>query len=457
MATWKKIALETTAVSFSDLTLTSLSNQASEATALMIDGSNVVGTRELGSNAFNSTTIGTTTNALTDGTGIADFTFDGSGAAVVATNDSQIVHDNLSGFVSNEHINHTSVDIATAAATSGLSGGGDISSTRNLVVDIAGTTLLDENAATDDEVLIYDTDAGALKSVTVANLVATAGAVDTVQLTSDSGNTGADAGTVAHTITGLAESGIATSVSGNTLSIDLNISSLSNALAWDSAVDADLILVDDGANGTSKKMTLGALIDFAQDPTTGVQSLANSQLANNTITIGSTGVALGGTSTTLAGMTAIDFTDADHTIAASMGSGSTLTLGGASSTVLIAGDLQVTGNTETISSTELLVEDKTVTLADGGNSAATGDHSGIIIDTSSTAANRAEFVWKNTGIGVAGWQFKDDGASASFPDMGVAALTIGAADPTSTIMPVGSLFYNDGTSENEGLYLYTTT
>jgi len=38
-----------------DLTLTDLANQASEATALVIDGSNVVGTRELGSNAFNST------------------------------------------------------------------------------------------------------------------------------------------------------------------------------------------------------------------------------------------------------------------------------------------------------------------------------------------------------------------------------------------------------------------
>ena len=52
MASWKKIALETTAVSFSDLTLTSLSAQNSEATALMINGSNVVGTRELGLLAF---------------------------------------------------------------------------------------------------------------------------------------------------------------------------------------------------------------------------------------------------------------------------------------------------------------------------------------------------------------------------------------------------------------------
>jgi hypothetical protein len=48
-------------VSTPNLTLTSLSNQASEATALMINGSSVVGTRELGSNAFNSTAFSTGT------------------------------------------------------------------------------------------------------------------------------------------------------------------------------------------------------------------------------------------------------------------------------------------------------------------------------------------------------------------------------------------------------------
>ena len=42
-----------------------------------------------------------------------------------------IDHDSLSGFVANEHINHTSVDITAGA---GLTGGGDISSTRKLAV-----------------------------------------------------------------------------------------------------------------------------------------------------------------------------------------------------------------------------------------------------------------------------------------------------------------------------------
>ena len=83
MASWKKIIVSGSSAELSALSLSGLSNQGSEATSVMINGSGVVGTRELGSNAFTSTTIGTTTNALTDGNGIADFTFNGSGAASV--------------------------------------------------------------------------------------------------------------------------------------------------------------------------------------------------------------------------------------------------------------------------------------------------------------------------------------------------------------------------------------
>jgi len=54
---------------FDTLKLKSLSNQSSEATAVVINGSNVVGTRELGSNAFTSTTIPTNNNQLTNGAG----------------------------------------------------------------------------------------------------------------------------------------------------------------------------------------------------------------------------------------------------------------------------------------------------------------------------------------------------------------------------------------------------
>ena len=47
------------------LTLSSLSTQSSEATAVMIDGSGIIGTRELGSNAFNSTSYLTGNQTIT--------------------------------------------------------------------------------------------------------------------------------------------------------------------------------------------------------------------------------------------------------------------------------------------------------------------------------------------------------------------------------------------------------
>ena len=58
------------AINFLDgISINGLSAQNSEATALTINSSNVVGTRELGSNAFNSTTIPTNNNQLTNGEG----------------------------------------------------------------------------------------------------------------------------------------------------------------------------------------------------------------------------------------------------------------------------------------------------------------------------------------------------------------------------------------------------
>ena len=84
--------------------------------------------------------------------------------------ESSLNHDALSGFVANEHIDHSSVQIATAA-DSGLTGGGDITTTRNLSVDIAGTTE-ETSAADNDEILVQDTSAGALRSMSRSNFLA---------------------------------------------------------------------------------------------------------------------------------------------------------------------------------------------------------------------------------------------------------------------------------------------
>ena len=101
--------------------------------------------------ALGTDTSGNYVDNVTGGNGIAVTGSAGEGwepaVAVVAntgitanssgvfTNDSQIEHDSLSGFVANEHINHTSV---TLTAGNGLTGGGNIAASRSFAV-VGGT------------------------------------------------------------------------------------------------------------------------------------------------------------------------------------------------------------------------------------------------------------------------------------------------------------------------------
>jgi len=89
-----------------------------------------------GTLAYNASTGVITYNGITDaqvrgklsgGTGI---TYN-SGTGAITTTDGDIVHDNLSGFVANKHIDHTNVYLATGT---GLTGGGNIATTRTLNV-----------------------------------------------------------------------------------------------------------------------------------------------------------------------------------------------------------------------------------------------------------------------------------------------------------------------------------
>lgn len=108
---------------------------------------------------------------LTDSASI-DFTYNDAGPTIsAAVLPAGVDHDQLLNFVANEHVDHTTVQIATAANTSGLAGGGTIAATRNLSVDINGTTA-ETSADNADKVLIYDNSATALKSMTRSNFLA---------------------------------------------------------------------------------------------------------------------------------------------------------------------------------------------------------------------------------------------------------------------------------------------
>ena len=109
-------------------------------------------------------------NILND-TASIDFTYnDGSPSISASVIPGGVDHDSLLNFVANEHVDHSTVQIATAANTSGLTGGGDITTTRNLSVDINSTTA-ETSADNADKILIYDNSASALKSMTRANFL----------------------------------------------------------------------------------------------------------------------------------------------------------------------------------------------------------------------------------------------------------------------------------------------
>lgn len=100
--------------------------------------------------------------------------------------ESKVDHDALNNFVANEHVDHSSVNINTNA-DSGLTGGGDITASRTLSVDINGTTS-ESSVADGDEILVYDVSAGALRKMTRSDFVGSPGAsVGDISETSFSG------------------------------------------------------------------------------------------------------------------------------------------------------------------------------------------------------------------------------------------------------------------------------
>ena len=78
---------------------------------------------------------------LTAGTGLSKSYDDAGNTLTLTTDDSAIVHDSLSGFVANEHIDHSAVSITAGA---GLTGGGTIAATRT--VNVGAGSYINVNA-----------------------------------------------------------------------------------------------------------------------------------------------------------------------------------------------------------------------------------------------------------------------------------------------------------------------
>ena len=174
---------------------------------------------------------------------------------------------------------------------------------------------------------------------------------------------------------------------------------------------------------------------------------------------GGTNINISGTSTTepevnldasITGMTGIDFTAASASIAASIGA-NTLTLGGSSSTVSIAGDLEVQGTTTTINSTTVEVADKLIKLANVDTpTVTTANGGGIQVEASATEAEWPEVKWNNGGA-LSGWTVANYTATAN-ADLPVSVMSHAEGAPSANVAGVGSFYYD--TTNNE-LYLQT--
>jgi hypothetical protein len=117
--------------------------------------------------------------------------------------------------------------------------------------------------------------------------------------------------------------------------------------------------------------------------------VSNAKLANSSVTFGSTAVALGATSASIAGLTGLDFVAGDRSIGASIGAND-LTLGAAASTVVIPGNLTVSGTTTSINSNEVNIGDAIIKL-NADEAGAPSQNAGFEVERG-TSAN-VSLVW----------------------------------------------------------------
>lgn len=345
-------------------------------------------------------------------------------------------------------------DITAVSAGTGLTGGGTSGSV-TLDLDYAGTDnyILAAGAGSGDistamHIAVSDTN-NDVKYYDVAALPFTdkLGTVTSVEIAGtdgidvDSGSPITTAGTITLGLSNVPNSSLANSsitvtagtgldaggaVSlGGSVQVDVDYKGVDNVVLANGAhsavnPDSDQILVSD-KNNDAKSLPIAALpfapagtvsgvtsveiagtdgidvdsgspITGAGTITLGLSNIPNSSLAKSSVTYGSTTVALGGSSTSIAGLTALDFAAGNRNLGASIGA-NTLTIGGSTSTVSIPGNLTVQGTLLTKDSQEVNIGDAIIKLNAEETGAPTED-AGIEIERG-TDKNVA-FLWDET-------------------------------------------------------------
>jgi hypothetical protein len=155
----------------------------------------------------------------------------------VFTNDSEIVHDSLSGFEANEHINHTAV---TLTAGNGLTGGGTIAASRTFTIGQGtGITVTANAIETNDSEIDHDSLSGFVANEHINHTAVT--------LTAGNGLTGG--GTIAASRTFAVTGGTGVTSNATGVHIGQDVATTSSVTFDDVDVDGDL---RDGSNRVFK-------------------------------------------------------------------------------------------------------------------------------------------------------------------------------------------------------------
>jgi len=327
-----------------------------------------------------------------------------------------IVHDDLSGFVANEHIDHSGVDIT---AGNGLTGGGDITATRTLAVE-ANTGIV----ANSDGVFV---NAGQVDHDGLSNFVANEH-IDhsTVSVTAGNGLSGGGTIAATRTLAVVGNTGITSNSTGVfTNDSEIDIHSLSGYVA-NEHIDHSSVTMTAG-NGITGGGTIAATRTFAVEGNTGITVSSDGVFTNDSeivhdslsgfvsnehidhssvsVTAGN-GLSGGGDITTTRTITV----KANNGISANSSGvfakvGSSLVVNStgihtpqALSTtdnvqfndLTVAGNLTVSGATVTIDATTLSVNDNIITLSSGHSGAPSAD-AGLSVNRGSSA--NAELYW----------------------------------------------------------------
>ena len=129
------------------------------------------------------------------------------------------------------------------------------------------------------------------------------------------------------------------------------------------------------------------------------------------------------------------------------------TIGNASATLTVAGNLTVSGTTTTINTANITVEDKNIAVADGASSLAAASGAGLSVAHGVVTSSQPALLWidsNTTARNLTGWSINDNADDASHE---IAVMSFSTAAGTGTGAGVGSFHY-DTSAEN--LYIRTS-